>query len=314
MDARITKKRVGHMLSYDWIKIIAIAAAAIVLWSLLFTMTATRATVGQTFYLYSFYDVQMKESSGDTLENLQKKSALSFDVLELNTYQFTDNQQYLGQQMTAFFSAKQGDVLLLTDIPEPVSEGSQDTVSHLQQVATTYNGLFAPLEGEGDGKPNYFTACKSYLNTYYKNGDHTGELDNERLEHNFRTRMRKDKRFKTEKQIAAGIEQERIRIENLKKSLSNVEIALENKVIEIKTTKIPVNATGGNKQEDYEWKDVHVAIDLSKITHITDYLTNKLEPRSAEGLSMVIFDWASEQYDLQFEPITYLDFLIRTYN
>ena len=52
MDARITKKRVGHMLSYDWIKIIAIAAAAIVLWSLLFTMTATRATVGQTFYLY----------------------------------------------------------------------------------------------------------------------------------------------------------------------------------------------------------------------------------------------------------------------
>ena len=30
MDAHISKKRIGHMLSYDWIKIIAIAAAAII--------------------------------------------------------------------------------------------------------------------------------------------------------------------------------------------------------------------------------------------------------------------------------------------
>ena len=30
MDAKITKNRVGHLLSYDWIKILAICAAVVV--------------------------------------------------------------------------------------------------------------------------------------------------------------------------------------------------------------------------------------------------------------------------------------------
>ena len=44
MDAKITKKRLNILLSYDWIKIILLAVAAILVWSLIFTMTATRVT------------------------------------------------------------------------------------------------------------------------------------------------------------------------------------------------------------------------------------------------------------------------------
>lgn len=37
MDAKITKQRLGLLLSYDWIKIIGICAAAVLVWALLFT-------------------------------------------------------------------------------------------------------------------------------------------------------------------------------------------------------------------------------------------------------------------------------------
>ena len=42
MDAKITKERLGLLLSYDWIKIACICIAAVAAWLLLFTSTATR--------------------------------------------------------------------------------------------------------------------------------------------------------------------------------------------------------------------------------------------------------------------------------
>ena len=47
MDAKITKQRLGLLLSYDWIKIIGICAAAVLVWALLFTTMATRATTSK---------------------------------------------------------------------------------------------------------------------------------------------------------------------------------------------------------------------------------------------------------------------------
>ena len=53
MDAKITKERLGLLLSYDWIKIACICIAAVAAWLLLFTSTATRPTRGQAFELYT---------------------------------------------------------------------------------------------------------------------------------------------------------------------------------------------------------------------------------------------------------------------
>ena len=54
MDAKITKTRLGLLLSYDWIKIVGSWVAVVLLWLLIFTMTATRATTGQSFELYAY--------------------------------------------------------------------------------------------------------------------------------------------------------------------------------------------------------------------------------------------------------------------
>ena len=55
MDAKITKQRLGGMLSYDWFKIVAVAAAVILGWSLVLTMTATRITPAQQFTVFNHY-------------------------------------------------------------------------------------------------------------------------------------------------------------------------------------------------------------------------------------------------------------------
>ena len=53
MDARITKQRLGNLLSYDWLKMLIAIVIAVFLIILLFTMTATRVTNAQTFAVYA---------------------------------------------------------------------------------------------------------------------------------------------------------------------------------------------------------------------------------------------------------------------
>ena len=47
MDAKITKSRLGLLLSYDWIKIVGICVAVVLLWLLIFTMTAVLPASGE---------------------------------------------------------------------------------------------------------------------------------------------------------------------------------------------------------------------------------------------------------------------------
>ena len=54
MDAKITKQRLSHLLSYDWLKIVGLIAVAILVWSLIFTMTATRITAAQQFTVINY--------------------------------------------------------------------------------------------------------------------------------------------------------------------------------------------------------------------------------------------------------------------
>ena len=71
MDAKITKSRLGLLLSYDWIKIIGICVAAVLVWTLLFTTLATRATSGQIFEIYAYAGVRANFNQLGTLDGLQ---------------------------------------------------------------------------------------------------------------------------------------------------------------------------------------------------------------------------------------------------
>lgn len=322
MDARITKKRLGHMLSYDWIKIIALVAAAIVLFSLLFTMIATRASTGQTFYIYSYYDTFVKKESVNDLDNLKEKGALSYDVLDVTNSALAKNE-YLAQMLAAYIAAQQGDVFFITDTTPTPEEGQEDEILYSEWqsfISGGYYSAFARLGNEtynesdlDDRKKNYFEELEKYLNKFYSNDFKANEIDGQAVEDTFRARMKKDKRFKTEKKIKAGIVEEKERIESLKKAYLNVLKAIDEDIISIKTTKLYNDVNKNGELEENEWVELCRGIDISNIGNITDFIVNKNTENSNEGLTMAIFDWANYQYHLQFEPITYLNFLILEY-
>ncbi len=327
MDARITKKRLGHMLSYDWLKIVALAAGVVILWVLLFQMLATRATIGQTFYIYSYYDTTIRNEKVNELSNLKEKGALSYDVLEV-TDSALSNNEYLSQMLAAYMAAQQGDVFFITDIPtenddETKAESSEGIAAsdvkytNWQSFVSGYASAFARLgnedmkDTENDNKAYYFDELEIYLNKFYSGDFKDGDLDETAVETTFRSRMKKDKRYKTEKQIKSGIADEITRIENLKKSYERVKKALDANIISKKYTKIANDSNGDGIITENEWLTVCRGIDISKIERITDFIVNT--DGSAEGLTMAIFDWSNYQYHLQFEPITYLDYIITAY-
>ena len=88
MDAKITKQRLGRLLSYDWIKIIALAVAAIVVWSLIFTMTATRITAAQQFSVFNYFKMQVCAKRVAGVAHLGNVFALCY-LLPLFHVQFT---------------------------------------------------------------------------------------------------------------------------------------------------------------------------------------------------------------------------------
>ena len=78
MDAKITKKRLNILLSYDWIKIILVAVAMIVLWSLVFTMTATRVTNAQNFTIFNYTGTSANSRFNSYSSTLKEKGVFSY--------------------------------------------------------------------------------------------------------------------------------------------------------------------------------------------------------------------------------------------
>ena len=131
MDAKITKQRLGLLLSYDWIKIIGICAAAVLVWALLFTTMATRATNGQSFEMYLYPGVSLSSSVNvETLHTRDENDVLSYDVLNFSS--MTLDSSAMDTILSAHFAAGQGDVFFAPD-----TEPTKDEDGNI----TAYKGL-----------------------------------------------------------------------------------------------------------------------------------------------------------------------------
>ena len=99
MDVKITKGRFANLIAYDLVKIIISIIAAIMVWVLLFTMCATRATVGEQFGLIVFDGVYYKDNyAEDVILKLKKEKSLSYDVLTANVSKVTAAGNYVNSQ------------------------------------------------------------------------------------------------------------------------------------------------------------------------------------------------------------------------
>ena len=85
MDAKITKLRLSRMLSYDWLKIIGTAAAAIVVWVLIFTMTATAITPAQTFTVGNYLgNVTFSDEFSKAFNNAYNDNVFTGEILDVD--------------------------------------------------------------------------------------------------------------------------------------------------------------------------------------------------------------------------------------
>lgn len=341
MDAKITKKRLGHQLSYDWIKIAGTCILAVVLLLVLFTTIATRPTAGQTFDFYTFYNVFFHSDELGTLDDLKRGGALSFDIQELNTYEVTSTG-YEDMVLSTRFAAGEGDVLVAADVGDVYAEdgsGALTDLSGLKEFLYTYRGNCMWLGT--DGQPytddpaysgmefsNYFADCAAYLDKYFPGAgyhdavtagqytalDTSATLDTETgvVEADFRERMKGDKRFKTEEQIKEGIKDEYDRLENLRDAFVKVWKSVKtNGAVRVNEMTFSVDTNGDGTAETYNWS---YSFDISGLENIHNLLYYGADGSRA-GLNLcVVRNGSSSEEELRYEPFTLLAYFVNEYN
>ncbi len=239
MDAKITKKRLGHLLSYDWIKMILAVVLAIVVWSLVFTMSATRITNTQRFVVCNYLNTHFGQGAtaydGYSLEIIEAQVVDHMRGGERTFYDIFNGNMEIGE----------GDVMMVADVPtsrmekkdeqgnpvldgegNPVYEYGESYFSHM--LGRCFNRL-SRLDDDGSEK-GYFSQMKAYLGRFYAFENENAAtyqgisyatfredtLNTELIEREFRARIQanKDKRYKKEEQIAAAVPQEIERIQS----------------------------------------------------------------------------------------------------
>lgn len=339
MDAKITKKRLGLLLSYDWIKIVGICVAAVLVWMLLFTTMATRATNGQSFDIYLYPNVYSHIDT-DKLHTRDENDALSYDVLNVSLNSLTTDM--MSTILSAHFAAGQGDVMFV-----PYSEPEKDAETG---EITSYTGLDAFLasyrsnclwlapdgsEGEigsGDSTQkvnNYFTDCENYLNSFYDEGwQNPGSFNEEAVRSHFNERMQGDKRYKNDSQRENGIAKEIERIQKLRDAYANVKswVTAEGGPVQVRTTQLSIDLDGDNELEEYTWQYAFDLSNIDKLSELVYYYPEDTSDDSSEGsgstsgtsngLCMVVLNTGSSgagNTPLRYEPFMLLDYLVETY-
>ena len=225
MDAKITKQRLSRMLSYDWLKIIGMIVAICLVWSLVFTMTATQITPTQKFYMYSYKDTYFTNS----FSKLYQKDVFSYEVIEVTTESLSSD---INTILEARFTVGEGDLMFMPHAKNASdsyemkdSEGNviKDENGEVVYGYNNYTQTFANgrvrylYDLEGDG--GYFANMEVYLSKYFGTDWKTGELDEAKVKADFRARVKKDKRYKTEAQLLQGEKDDIARLEKYRAAL-----------------------------------------------------------------------------------------------
>ena len=228
MDAKITKTRLSRLLSYDWLKIVGLAAGLIVVWVLIFTMTATRITAAQQFTAFNYLGNATFSTTkfGTLYSGALSQNVFSYEVIELTSTDLAENPEYASTLMEARVSTDEGDVIFVTELGDASYEvkGENGEISYkytyLESLVRSYGYYLWDLDLQSE--TGYFKQMEEFLNAFYQ-GDWTNEdgLDKAKVEEEFLARIKKagDKRFKKQSEIEKGLISEIERIEKYRDGL-----------------------------------------------------------------------------------------------
>lgn len=219
MDARITKQRLSNQLSYDWIKILALIAAAVTAICVLFTMIATRAGRYQVFSVYGYGNLRGGADSTGFAERLRSAEIFSYDVLEVESETFDTSSAYADMTFLARRTAGQGTAMFVSS--EKTGNADAPDETWFDRAAGTGKECVA-LDLE-----IYLSDCENYLKRFFGEEYRTGELSEKEAEACFMKRNGKDRRYRFEEKRAEGILAERERLLSLREDYLFVQSCLQ---------------------------------------------------------------------------------------
>lgn len=212
MDARITKYRLGNMLSYDWLKIVISIVVAVLALVVFFTTVQTRPGRTHVFTVFGYREIVAGSDARTLTDDMEARGVFSYDILETRVETFGENT-YSEQAFAARRSAGEGSVLFTTTnaMTTRNEAGEEVETTVLQWRAGGESTEF------GYDVVQFFRDCENYLVRFfgadYKTDPH---LDEEEAERCFLKRNGKDKRYRKAANREQGILDERARLEKLR--------------------------------------------------------------------------------------------------
>lgn len=305
MDARITKQRLGNMLSYDWLKMIGAVIAAVLVLSLFFTMLGTRPKSSQEFDLYLYTDAYAGDdfaTIGNSLRS-KDKGVFSYEILDVGAENFMSDSH--GPQVySTRVAAGEGTVLITSDVRKTDEEGNVS--SSMLSLASA--GLYGTEQNAHSGFYDaryYLEDCKNYLASFYgENFTAESELDKDAARECFLKRNANDKRYLfSDKKKEGGILEEYARLEKLKADYFAVSAALEEGRISYR------------EKTDAEGNTAVPAIAIGNLKNIAKIATYRVEdePQTAE-LVLMFYRRSANSGDLRFESVSFLRYLVDKYD
>lgn len=323
MDNRITGTRLKNLLLYDWFKIVLIVVAIILVWVLAFTTGAPRASTGQTFGLLVYKDFNCAKTEGELLVAAKEKGAFSYDVLSFTSRSM--DEQYYATLLSLANSIQEGDVIITSNFKEDCDKNE----SSYKSLIDSYGEVIYDYESLINSAKSY---CLDLRAVSENNGEYT--LNEEVITEYFQQRMSSDPRFrnKESQKYAEGVQNEIQRFKMIWNNAVKLEQCLKNhpELCE-KYVKYSQTVAGLSEEDKADSEYVKLlegesektyGLNLGKLSggenNITDLysVTSDADETivSADGIIICVFDYESFQYDLQYETLGFVNYLIEEYS
>ena len=326
MDAKITKERLNRMLSYDWLKIVGFCVVAIIVWTLVFTMSATRITASQQFTVinYSGNVSTINTKMSNSLADAYNKDVFSYEVIEVNEVDIGGNEEYASTLMETRMTTAEGDVIFVPDITaeDYGYKFNGETVydSYVQRLVRLYgyNLMNFDLENEN----GFFKSMERYLNRYFGADYENGELDEAAVRVDFLARIKdnKDKRFKKEAQVQQGLVDEMARIEKYRDALKEFYGYLESGIVQLEKTTVLDYENGGKVLREGVYS-INICPDRSKMPGLVDIAAYLQEVEGEDGqtqnvlcadnMHVAFCNFEEVEKGFEYESLLYLNHVIR---
>lgn len=308
MDNKITKKRLGHLFSYDWITMIIWFIVIVFVWEFIFHVASVKLTRGQNFKYFVDYNVLAKNP--DSFNQMLSDEKV-FDPI--NILRVEKEGLYSGEDDVLFtrLQVKDGDVIFTETIKNELGEGRAQHI-----IDSGYVYTFDKL----------LLDAKTYLDGFKSDGSY----DENKISNYFLTRMKKDNRFRTDEEKKKGVDLEIQRIYRLDKEVSDFEYLLNcgqdvfynytrfSQSLEVCSEENRAEFTQSVEREKAEGREnAKYGIDLYALTGGVDKLSTSSffsvgDAQTSENVVLMAFDFLKDQPDEQFEVITFINAIVRS--